>query len=134
MRSTSPLSNSLTLEPFQRLELRDPTNQVELIAHPGEGYSLVIQAPDEMRKRMQIRVQEGTLSISLHGGILERLRDALTTSLTRQFIRLEVSAPSLKSIDVRGWVSVDARAYGNRQPELVRGGPFAMLAPFSPRQ
>jgi hypothetical protein len=126
-------SQSIVLEPFDRIVLRDPANQVELIVCPAERSGLTIQAPDSVRRRMRIEVQERTLRVDLTGTLLERIQDALTTSLTRKHVRLIVSAPSLCRIDVLGWVSVDTRACGDNQPQVVRKGPFGMLAHLPPR-
>jgi len=122
----------IALQPFHHLKLRDPVHQVKLVIRPAQTYEVAIWASETARGRIRCTVRDGILVISLTGNLLQRIQDALTTSLTRETIRLEVSAPELRSIDVLGWVAVDTHACGPHQPRVMRGGPFGKLAAFPP--
>ena len=83
---------------FERLELRDRTNWVDLIIEPGEGEALVIEGPLEILTRIKTEVQAGTLKIALGGNLVQKVQGALTTSLSRKKVRYHLTArDSLRS-------------------------------------
>jgi len=132
MKKTQHTSTERPLEAFQHVNLRDPVNQVELILRPGETHAAAIEASPLMLQRIRLQVRSGTLYVSLRGNLAEKLADALTTSLTREHVRVTLTSPGLHSVRVKGWVAIDSQAYGARQPAIRRAGPFAPLAPLTP--
>ncbi|MFN2149846.1 MAG: hypothetical protein ACK2T2_15785 [Anaerolineales bacterium] len=132
MQTHDDVQAQIPLPHFDHLKLRDPVNQVELVIVPAETCAVAIRSSDTIRERIRCRVREGILEITLAGNLVQRIQDALTTSLTRETVRLEVSAPGLRSIDVLGWIAVDTRACGAQQPRVIRGGPIGKRTPFPP--
>jgi hypothetical protein len=101
---------------FQRLELREGANWVDLVVEPGEPELLTIEGPPEYAARVKSEVRGDTLKVSLGGGLSDKVKDALTTSLTRQTIRYHLTAKHLVEIEVVGLIWVDLEAYGDKRP------------------
>ncbi len=108
--------------PFDRIELRDPANRVDLIVEPGPQL-VVIEGRAELIRRVRTKVVDGILRITLAGGVVDHVRDAVTTSLTRQWIVYRIRAPRLYELRVAGLVSVSVSAFGADAPVVTRLGP-----------
>ncbi len=119
---------------FERLELRDRTNWVNLIIEPGEQEALVIEGPSEILARIKTEVQAGTLKITLGGNLLQKVQDALTTSLTRKKVRHHLTAKRLIEVKVFGMVNVDVSAFGKEKPTVKYAGPLPPNIPVPPTQ
>lgn len=120
------------VEPFERIELRDPTNWVDLVAVPGDTTEVVIEGPPAMVERVLMTVEDGTLRIRLTGTIGDRLHDAFTTSLTRQHIRYRISTPRLLEVRIGGLARICVDAFGADAPVVTRVGPHPPLMPRPP--
>lgn len=107
---------------FERLELRDRTNWVDLIIEPGEREALVIEGPVEILARIKTEVQAGTLKIELGGNLFQKVQDALTTSLSRKKVRYHLTAKRLTEVKVFGMVNVDVSAFGKDRPKVKYAG------------
>jgi hypothetical protein len=119
--------------PFERVELRDPTNWVDLVVQPGERQIVVLEGAPEMVARVRTRVEDGTLRIALGGSIADHVRDAFTTSLTRQRLVYRIHARRLLEVRVAGLVRVAVDAFGPDAPVVTRLEPHAPSMPQPPR-
>jgi hypothetical protein len=118
--------------PFDRVELRDSVNEVDVIATPAERHSVLVDGPPEMLRRIRGTVADGVLRITIGGSLADRIRDAATTSLTRRHLVYRVSAPRLFEVRLSGYVHVAVDAYGADAPVVTRLGPQAPRAPQAP--
>ena len=118
---------------FERIELRDPTNWVDLVVRPDERYLVVIEGSPEMIARIHTIVEDGTLRIRLGGSIADHVRDAFTTSLTRQCLVYRIHAPRLLEVRVAGLVRVAAHEFGANAPVITHLEPRAPVMPEPPR-
>jgi hypothetical protein len=123
---------SRELQEFNRLELCDPANWVELVITSGDKESLTIQAPAELIPRIKTQVRHGTLVINLGGTILEKILDALTTSLTRQKVTYHLTVCRLDEIFLCGLISLDTQELENNRPVIRRLGPGYFPLAFNP--
>ena len=134
--STAPRQQYRTavrdLPPFERIELRDPASWVDLVAEPGDRHVIEIEAPPELLARIQTRVEAGTLRIALAATLSEMLRDAFTTSLTRQHVGYRIRAPRLLEVRVAGRARVAVHAYGANAPVVTRLEPVPPTRPNPP--
>jgi hypothetical protein len=120
------------VEPFDRIELRDPANWVDLVVEPGAPEEVVAEGPPAMLERALISVEGGTLCIRLSATLTERLHDALATSLTRQHLVYRVRAPRLLEVRVGGLARICADAFGADAPVITRIGPRLPVIPRPP--
>jgi hypothetical protein len=118
------------MDKVRRVELRDPANWGELVVEPAERVSFTVEGPPDIVERVRARVDGETLRIGLGGSLGDRVRDALTTSLSRRHVTYRVRAPHLDRIRVFGLVQVDSHAFGAEAPIVAHVGP---TAPFAQR-
>lgn len=111
------------LQDFNRLEVWDPANWVELVITSGEKESLTIQGPAEIVSRIKTGVKDGTLVITLGGTILDKIKDALTTSLTRKKVTYHLTVRQLDEVSLRGLISVDTSCLETSKPDIRRMAP-----------
>ena len=114
------LSEVRSVAPFVRIELRDPVNQVDLIAEPGEPQVLVVEGPAATLHRVQTVVDSGILRITLATGVADHVRDALAPGHQRRVLVYRVQAPRLDEVRVAGLVSVSVAAFGADAPVVTR--------------
>ena len=81
-------------------------NQIEITQ--GEHESLTIEARPEVLSKIATAVSEGELSIRSDGSLLDKLRFALSTSLTRPIVRYHLTVKNLTCLDLAGFVHVKA--------------------------
>lgn len=120
------------LPPFERIDLHDRANWVDLIAEPGDRETLEVEGLPETLTRVHARVEDGVLRITLTSGLPDLLRDAVTTSLTRKHVVYRVRAPRLLEVRVGGLVRVSVHAFGKDAPVVTRMEPHAPIAPHPP--
>jgi hypothetical protein len=128
-----PAGQTLEVSPFERVELRDPVNRVHLIAAPGERHTVAAEGAPETLRRVRAEVTDGILRITVAGSVADHLRDAVTTSLSRQELVYRVHAPRLREVRVAGYVSVAVDAFGADAPVVTRLEPQAPAPPRPPR-
>jgi hypothetical protein len=133
MNTSEHMIETRKLGQFDRLVLRDGANWVDLVIREGEQETLTIHAPQEMLSRIRTDVRNGTLKITLAGTLMDKLGDALTTSLTRKHVRYEVAVHRLSTLKVTGLVRIDTRGLGQQQPAIRRGEPNIPMPGFMPR-
>lgn len=104
-------STIYTVEPrvsgFDRVLLRGQHEHWLTIVQ-GERESLRIDAPPQMRERLEAFVTGGQLTLGLGGGLVQRLTDAATTSLTRERIQYHLTVTDLTALEVYGIAYVTA--------------------------
>ena len=88
------------------LSVHNIMNQMQITQ--GEHESLTIEARPEVLSKITTAVSGGELAIRLDGSLLDRMGFALSTSLTRPVVRYHLTVKSLSSLDLTGFVHVDA--------------------------
>ena len=107
MNTSGSITETRMVSGFNRVFLRaQHTN--ELIITQGKREGLTVEGPPSIVPRLVTEVRHGTLVIGTGGDWLERLSDALTTSLTRPHIRYELTVKNLASLEVCAMASVHA--------------------------
>ncbi len=132
-RTRSQATRTRELAPFERIELRDPANWVELTVEPGDAENITIDGPADLVDRVRTDVLHGTLHIRLAGSATDRLRDALTTSLDRRQLTYLVRARRMLEVRVRGLVRVSVDAFGADAPVVTSLVPKPPRPPFAGR-
>jgi hypothetical protein len=107
MSTNLVITDTRRVSNFDRVVLR-AQHENELNITQGEHEALTIQGPPDVVPRIETEVRQGTLVITMGGGWLEKLGDALTTSLTRPHIRYELTVKNLASLEVCAMASVHA--------------------------
>jgi hypothetical protein len=82
----------------------------ELIITQGSHEALTIEGPADLVPRLVAEVRHGTLVLGTGGDWLEKLSDALTTSLTRPHVRYRLAVRELTGIEVSAMAQVRASA------------------------
>jgi hypothetical protein len=118
--------------PFDRLEVHDPANEVDVIVEPGDRQHLAIEGPPEIVARVRTVVIDRTLMVTLAGGLSDRLRDAVTTSLTRHHVTYRITTPRLLEVRVAGLVRVAIEGFGSNRPVVTSLEPHPPAMPRSP--
>lgn len=124
MSTNQTVTRSRDLQEFRRLELCDPANWVDLVIESGETENLTITGPAKIVSRIKTRVKNNILTISLDGNFLDKIRDSLTTSLTRKRIAYHLTVRQLDEIDLCGLIRVDTCGLEIRKPTIRRIGPW----------
>jgi len=107
MNANLVVTDTRRVTDFERVILR-AQHENELIITQGDREELTIQGPPDVVPRIETEVRQGTLVISMGGGWLEKLGEALTTSLTRPRIRYELAVKNLAGLEVCAMASVRA--------------------------
>jgi hypothetical protein len=128
-RSNNSIPGAAT---FKRLVVRDTANWVEVVVREGDQEKLELSGPEAMLRRMQWWVKDETLFVILEGSLWDKIKDALTTSLTRKTVRIAVEAIELEAIDVFGMVQVDTSAITGDPPKIRLRGPAALWGSWRP--
>jgi hypothetical protein len=101
---------------FNRVHLT-AQHKNELIITQGDREGLTIEGPANLVPRLVTTVRHGTLSIGTGGGWLDKLSDALTTSLSRPHIRYRLDVKELVGLEISAMAWV--RAATLRSGEIV---------------
>lgn len=88
------------------LGVHNMMNQMQITQ--SEHESLTIEARPEILSRIATAVSGGELAIRLDGSLLDKLGFALHTSPSRPIVRYQLTVKSLTSLDLTGFVHVDA--------------------------
>lgn len=102
------VTESREVRNFDRVTLTMPNIECELLITQSESESLCIKARQEILSRIRTEVRNGKLAIWIDGSWSERIRDALTTSLTRPRIRCHLTLKTLTSLEGCGTMHVSA--------------------------
>ena len=106
----------------QRVRLRSQYAN-ELFIDQSEDESLTIEATPRVLERIETTVDGGLLSIDLAGGIGDRIRDALTTSLTRPHVVIRLSLRQLRGLDIAALAYIRVRRFETDTLDLLFNGP-----------
>ena len=90
---------------FDRVVLRD---YGELIITQGDEESLTIETDRDTLSQIKTEVREGKLIIKIGGTWLDKLGHALSTSLTRHWIKYRLAVKKLTGLEITGAVSAKA--------------------------
>ena len=99
---------------FNRVVLSVHNMMNEIQITQGEVESLTIEAPAGILPKITTAVRGGELAIQLDGSLMDKLRFALATSLTRQVVRYHLTVKKLACLELVGFVHADV-------PELRAG-------------
>jgi hypothetical protein len=80
------------------------------VVRQGERESLIVSGRPDVLSRLKTEVRDGKLSITLDGGWSDKLQRALSTSLTRQQIKCDLTVKNLTSLELGGLVRAHATA------------------------
>lgn len=109
MRTGTTVTETRMVTGFSRVVLAAQHSN-ELIITQGDREALTIEGPADLVPRLLAEVRHGTLFLGTGGGLLERVRDALTTSLTRPEIRFCLAVREIAAIEVSAMAQVRAAA------------------------
>lgn len=109
MRTGPIVSETRMVTGFNRVVLTAQHSN-ELIITQGDREALTIEGPADLVPRLEVEVRHGTLFLGTGGGLVEKLKDALTTSLTRPHIRYCLALRQLAAIEVSAMAQVRAAA------------------------
>ena len=124
MPSNQIISSTHNLPEFRYLELCDSANWVDLFISSGEKEVLTIQGPARLINRIDTTVNDDTLVISVRGSLLDKINDALTTSLTRKKISYHLSVRQLEGIDLCGLIRLDTSGLKSKPPMINHLNPM----------
>ena len=109
MRTSATVTETRMVTGFNRVVL-SAQHENELIITQGSHEALTIEGPADLVPRLVAEVRHGTLVLGTGGGWLEKLSDALTTSLTRPHVRYRLAVRELTAIEVNAMAQVTAAA------------------------
>jgi len=116
MVSSDTVTECRVVRNFERVVLQVDNTVNEVVVKQGERESLIVTGRPDTLSRLKTEVRDGKLSITLGGGWSEKLQRALHTSLTRQWVRCDLTVRNLTSLEFGGLVR--ARAYDIRSDRL----------------
>ena len=105
MSADSLVTESREVSNFDRVFLRD---YGELVITQGEEESLTIETDRDILPKIKTEVREGRLVIKIGGHWLDKLGHALSTSLTRHWIKYRLAVKKLTGLEITGAVSAKA--------------------------
>ena len=126
MPSNQIITSTQNLPEIRYLELCDSSNWVDLFISSGEKEVLTIKGPAKLVNRIETKVKHGTLVIAVKGNLLDKIRDALTTSLTRKKITYHLSVRQLAGIDLCGMIRLDTSGLKSKPPIVNHLNPMDM--------
>lgn len=132
MSTDKIITSTRNLPAFKNLDLCDSTNWADLIISSGDQEELVISGPAGIVSRIQTRVENETLIIRLGGSLLDKVQDALTTSLTRKKITYHLTVSQLESIELCGLIRLDTSGLESGKPFIRQLNPWAIPVRISP--
>lgn len=128
MSSNQIVTSTINLPEFRFLELCDSANWVDLFISSGDKDVLTIQGPARLVNRIETKVKQSTLIISVEGSLLDKIKDALTTSLTRKKITYHLSVRQLEGIDLCGLIRLDTSGLNSKPPIINHLNPMDIRA------
>jgi hypothetical protein len=114
------------LEAFRYLDLCDSANWVDLIICSGEQEQLTITGPENLVARIRTNLEDDTLIIRLEGTLVDKIRDALTTSLSRKKITYHLTIKQLEGIELCGLIRLDTSGLKSGNPVIRHLNPWAI--------
>jgi hypothetical protein len=111
---------------FDQVTLRSQ-HENHLVIQQGDQESLTIQAPEEILHRIKSQIVHSRLIISLEGAWPDRIRDALTTSLTRPRIHYKLCVKNLSHLEIYAMADVSAACLQTEELEIKYNGMGLMV-------
>lgn len=118
--------SGIDLQRISQVVLWDSANWVRFSVRRSKQPRLSISGDESMVKRYRCSRRGDTLRIRLGGNLLDRIVDALTTSLTRKHIQVELLIGSLDLVKATGLVQVDMADWNGVEPEIRLYSPTAL--------
>lgn len=122
MNTTNILTKTYPVSNFERVVLH-AQHENHLTIIQGKQEALAIRAPVDVLSRTKAHVRNGVLDINQGGDWLERLRDALTTSLSRPEIYYTLRVEQLDSLEVYALATITAKYLKAKHLSLKFSGP-----------
>jgi len=120
MSTGNLVTESREVSNFDRVALRD---YGELVITQGEQESLTIEAHPDILPKIKTEVRDGKLIIKIGGSWFDKLGHAISTSLTRQWIKYNLTVKKLTGLEIAGAVSVKASNIETDRLALRLSGP-----------
>jgi hypothetical protein len=114
------------LQGVKRVTLRVENKMNWVTLQQGEPEQLEIEADPDVLARIEVEVAGDRLTISNAGSWTDRLRDALSTSLTRQQVTYRLAVRDLTQLKVGGMARVDMAELETEQLALQLHGACQM--------
>lgn len=108
MRANNLLTESRDVRDFEQVSVRAYNMETDLQIVQGERESLTLEGRPDVLSRIVTQVQGNRLAIRVRGSWLEKLNDALATSLTRRRITLHLTVRDLTYLEVCGVFRIHA--------------------------
>ena len=105
MSTGNRVTESREVSNFDRVFLRD---YGELVITQGEQESLTIETHPDVLPQIKTEVRDGKLDIRIGGSWLDKLGHALSTGLTRQWIKYSLTVKKLTGLEISGAARVKA--------------------------
>lgn len=93
---------------FKGVSLSVQNLQNDIVIRQGDCESLTIEAPPDLLARIKTGVSAGELAIRLTGSWSDLVKEALSTSLSRQRIRYTLTVRQLIALNITGLVHLEA--------------------------
>jgi hypothetical protein len=119
MSTGNRVTESREVSNFDRVYLRD---YGELVITQGEQESLTIETHPDILPQIKTEARDGELVIKIGGSWLDKLGHALSTSLTRQWIKYDLTVKKLTGLEIAGAVRVNASDLETDRLALKLGG------------
>jgi hypothetical protein len=126
MANYERITETRNLEAIRYLDLCDSTNWVDLVISSGEHEELIITGPANLVPRIQTKVENETLIIRLEGNLVDKIRDALTTSLSRKKITYHLVVEQLEGVELCGLIRLDTSGLKSGNPVIRHLNPWAV--------
>jgi hypothetical protein len=123
-------TDTRNLPDFRYLYLCDSANWVDLVITSGEREELTIKGPTSLVARVRTSVEHDTLIISLGGSLWDKIRDAMTTSLTRKKITYLLTVSQLEGIELCGLIRLDTSELDSEKPVIRQVNPWVIPMRF----
>jgi hypothetical protein len=106
-----------------------------LVITSGGPERLTITGPAKLVSRVQTNVVKDTLYITLGGSLLDKIRDSVTTSLTRKKITYHLTIRQLEGIELCGLIHLDTSGLESGKPVIKYFNPLniPVKVPIPPR-
>ena len=122
MAANGVSTESRVVSGFDRVWLQVDGAVSELVVRQGEQESLIVTGRPDILSRVRTDVIDGRLSITLSGSWSEKLGRALATSLTRQWIRCDLTVNQLTGLEIGGLGRVHAHSISSERLALKLHG------------
>jgi len=126
MSNYEQITEIRNLETFRYLDLCDSANWIDLIICSGEQDQLTITGPENLVTRIRTKLEDDTLIIRLEGTLIDKIRDALTTSLSRKKIIYHLTVKQLEGIELCGLIRLDTSELKSGNPVIRQFNPWTI--------